>query len=119
MLELVAVRGLAHLALIKAGMSSAQPLAQGKRLVIETNTKLHMQADGEPWKQRKCRIEVSWLNRLTRRRSKTARNFCLRECGVFLLNTTKIDKEYKTKFKKLKIAATEQASSMMNYFLLA
>ena len=63
-LEIVAVTGINHLGAIKAGLRRAIPLAQGKHIHISSTSSLPMQIDGEPWRQRACKIEFTLSERV-------------------------------------------------------
>ena len=63
-LEIVAVTGINHLGAIKAGLRRSIPLAQGKHIHISSTSSLPMQIDGEPWRQRACKIEFSLSERV-------------------------------------------------------
>jgi len=59
LLEVVAVSGVDHLGAIKAGLRRATPLAQGQHLQLKSTCSLPVQLDGEPWRQRACKISFA------------------------------------------------------------
>jgi len=62
--EVVAVGGSFHLGAIKAHLSSATRLAQGKEMTINIlQNDIACQYDGEPWLQPPCTIHISHLNK--------------------------------------------------------
>jgi diacylglycerol kinase (ATP) len=56
--EVVAFYGLPHLGQIKAGLSKAIPIAQGKNIEISSYSRVPMQLDGEPFLQNPCKINI-------------------------------------------------------------
>jgi diacylglycerol kinase (ATP) len=63
-LEVVAIYGALHLGQIQLGLSRAVPLAQARWITLETNSTLPMQVDGEPWRQRPCRLEIQMYKKV-------------------------------------------------------
>lgn len=61
-LEIVGMRGVAHLGAIVTGVSEAIKLAQGTRVEILTKKEFPAHVDGEPWLLRPCRITIELLN---------------------------------------------------------
>jgi diacylglycerol kinase family enzyme len=61
-LEIVGMRGVAHLGAIVTGVSEAVKLAQGTRVEIVTKKEFPAHVDGEPWLLRPCRITIEMLN---------------------------------------------------------
>ena len=57
-LDIVTVRGLAHLGQCKVGIGHAQRLCQCREVKIVVKKKVAMQIDGEPWRQEKCVVRI-------------------------------------------------------------
>eukprot|EP00596_Hydrurales_sp_CCMP1899_P001601 CAMPEP_0119053888 /NCGR_PEP_ID=MMETSP1177-20130426/74710_1 /TAXON_ID=2985 /ORGANISM="Ochromonas sp, Strain CCMP1899" /LENGTH=104 /DNA_ID=CAMNT_0007033959 /DNA_START=2368 /DNA_END=2682 /DNA_ORIENTATION=+ len=64
LLEIVAVTGVNHLGAIKAGLSSATPLGQGKIITLTTTSSLPIQLDGEPWRQKPSKIRIKLADKV-------------------------------------------------------
>ena len=60
---MVGVTGVNHLGAIKAGLKDAIPLAQGAHIQLTTTSSLPVQLDGEPWRQRPCKIDFRMKER--------------------------------------------------------
>lgn len=57
-LEIVSIRGAFHLGQIKVGLSNAQRLCQCREAKITIKSKVAVQIDGEPWRQRPCTLTI-------------------------------------------------------------
>ncbi|KAL6060097.1 Diacylglycerol kinase [Balamuthia mandrillaris] len=64
LLEVVGITGTIHLAQIRTGTSSGIKLGQGKSIHMILETHLPVQADGEPWLQVPCVVEISHHNQV-------------------------------------------------------
>lgn len=63
-IEIVGVTGVPHLGKIKTGLASAIPIAQCRHIEFTSTSRLPMQLDGEPWRQRPCKIEIKLCERV-------------------------------------------------------
>jgi len=64
-LEVIAHKGSIHLVQIKAGVSRAFQLGQGRRIKLQTRDVLPMQLDGEPWLQGPALIQIEHRNQVS------------------------------------------------------
>lgn len=63
--EVIAHKGSLHLVQIKAGVSRAYQLGQGRRIKMQTRDVLPMQLDGEPWLQGPALIQIEHRNQVS------------------------------------------------------
>lgn len=63
--EVIAHKGSIHLVQIKAGVSKAYQLGQGRRIKMQTRDVLPMQLDGEPWLQGPALIQIEHRNQVS------------------------------------------------------
>jgi diacylglycerol kinase (ATP) len=63
--EVIAHKGSIHLVQIKAGVSRAYQLGQGRRIKMQTRDVLPMQLDGEPWLQGPALIQIEHRNQVS------------------------------------------------------
>jgi diacylglycerol kinase (ATP) len=63
--EVIAHKGSIHLVQIKAGVSRAYQLGQGRRIKLQTRDVLPMQLDGEPWLQGPALIQIEHRNQVS------------------------------------------------------
>lgn len=57
-LDVVSIRGAFHLGQIKVGLSNAQRLCQCREATVVIKSKVAVQVDGEPWRQRSCTLTI-------------------------------------------------------------
>ena len=57
-LDIISIRGAFHLGQIKVGLSNAQRLCQCREATITIKNNVALQVDGEPWRQKTCRLKV-------------------------------------------------------------
>jgi hypothetical protein len=64
-LEVIGHKGSIHLVQIKAGVSRAFQLGQGRHMKLQTRDVLPMQLDGEPWLQGPALIQIEHFNQVS------------------------------------------------------
>ena len=62
LLEVVGMKGVAHLGAIQTGVATARRIGQGREIEITTEQILPVQVDGEPWRLIPCRVTISYFN---------------------------------------------------------